>query len=48
MAGKTVGRTRGGLNTKLHTIVDDLENPVTFFLSARNNYDSNYVIQLLE
>ena len=31
-ADKAVGRTRGGLNTKLHTIVDGLGNPVEFML----------------
>ena len=30
---KAVGRTRGGLNTKLHAIVDGLGNPVKFLLS---------------
>ena len=33
-ADKAVGRTRGGLNTKLHAIVDGLGNPVEFMLSA--------------
>ena len=45
---KAVGRTRGGLNTKLHAIVDGLGNPVTFFLSAGNDHDSTHAIQLLE
>ena len=47
-ADKAVGRTRGGLNTKLHTIVDGLGNPVTFLLSAGNDHDSTHAIQLLE
>ncbi len=47
-ADKAVGRTRGGLNTKLHTIVDGLGNPVAFLLSAGNDHDSAHAIQLLE
>ena len=47
-ADKAVGRIRGGLNTKLHTIVDGLGNPVTFLLSAGNDHDSTHAIQLLE
>ena len=47
-ADKAVGRTRGGLNTKLHTIVDGLGNPVAFLLSAGNDHDSTHAIQLLE
>ena len=29
-ADKAVGRTRGGLNTKIHAVVDALGNPVKF------------------
>ena len=32
---KAVGRTRGGLNTKIHAIVDALGNPVAFFAVSR-------------
>ncbi|MDY5971518.1 MAG: IS5 family transposase, partial [Butyricicoccus sp.] len=45
---KTVGRTRGGLNTKLHAVVDSLGNPVEFLLSAGNDRDSVHAIELLE
>ena len=45
---KAVGRTRGGLNTKLHAIVDGLGNPMTFFLSAGNDHDSIHAIELLD
>ena len=45
---KAVGRTRGGLNTKLHAIVDGLGNPVTFLLSAGNDHDSIHAIELLD
>ena len=47
-ADKAVGRTRGGLNTKLHTIVDGLGNPVEFMLSAGNDHDSAHSVELLE
>ena len=45
---KAVGRTRGGLNTKLHAIVDGLGNPVEFLLSAGNDHDSVHAVELLE
>ena len=47
-ADKAVGRTRGGLNTKLHAIVDGLGNPVKFLLSAGNDNDCVYAVELLE
>ena len=47
-ADKAVGRTRGGLNTKLHVIVDGLGNPVEFMLSAGNDHDSVHVVELLK
>ena len=31
-ADKAVGRTRGGLNTKIHAVVDGLGNPVEFLI----------------
>ena len=34
---KAVGRIRGGLNTKLHAIVDGLGNPVELLLPAGND-----------
>ena len=47
-ANKAVGRTRGGLNTKLHAIVDSLGNPVEFLLSAGNAHDCVHAVELLE
>ena len=44
---KAVGRTKGGLNTKIHTIVDGLGNPVAFLLSPGNNNDSTHAIELM-
>ena len=46
-ADKAVGRTRGGMNTKLHAIVDGLGNPVEFLLSAGNDHDSVHAVELL-
>jgi transposase len=45
--GKAVGRTRGGLNTKIHTIVDGLGNPLYFQLSAGNINDSEAAADVL-
>lgn len=48
MQDKALGRTKGGLNTKIHAIVDGLGNPVEFLLSARNNHDCVHAVELLE
>ena len=45
---KAAGQTRGGLNTKLHAIVDGLGNPVEFMLSAGNDHDSVRAVELLK
>ena len=45
---KAVGRTRAGLNTKLHALVDGLGNPVEFLLSAGNDHDSIHAVELLK
>ena len=47
-ADKAIGRTRGGLNTKLHAIVDGLGNPVEFMLSAGNDHDCVHAVELLK
>ena len=44
---KAVGRTKGGLNTKIHVIVDGLGNPVTFLLSPGNDNDSTHAVELM-
>lgn len=44
---KAVGRTKGGLNTKVHAIVDGLGNPVAFLLSPGNDNDSTHAIELM-
>ena len=45
---KAVGRTKGGLNTKIHAIVDGLGNPVAFLLSPGNDNDSIHAIELMD
>ena len=47
-ADKAVGRTRGGSNTKLHTIVDGLGDPVGSMLSAGNDHDPVHAVELLK
>ena len=42
-----MGRSRGGLTTKLHAIVDGLGNPVDFLLSPGNDADCTHAIELL-
>ncbi len=44
---EVVGRTKGGLNTKIHAIVDGLGNPVAFLLSPGNDNDSTHAIELM-
>ncbi len=45
---KAIGRSRGGLTTKIHAIVDGLGNPVQFLLSPGNDHDSIHAVELLE
>jgi len=44
---KAVGVSRGGRNTKIHTLVDGLGNPLAFLLSSGNDHDSIHAIPLL-
>ena len=44
---QAVGRTKGGLNTKIHAIVDGLGNPVAFLPSPGNDNDSTHAIELM-
>lgn len=32
--GRQIGRTKGGMNTKLHAVADAKERPIGFFMSA--------------
>lgn len=42
-----IGRSRGGLNTKIHTVVYGLGNPLYFQLSARNVNDASVAVDVL-
>ena len=44
---KAIGLTKGGLNTKIHAIVDGLGNPVAFLPSPGNDGDSTHAIELM-
>ena len=44
---KAVGISRGGRNTKIHTLVDGLGNPLAFMLSSGNDHDSVHAVPLL-
>jgi len=45
---KAIGPTKGGLNTKIHAIVDGVGNSVAFLLSPGNDGDSTHAIELYE
>ena len=40
--------SRGGRNTKIHTLVDGLGNPLAFMLSSGNEHDSTHAVPLLQ
>ena len=44
---KAVGVSRGGRNTKIHTLVDGLGNPLAFLLSSGSDHDSVHAVPLL-
>lgn len=46
--GQEIGRSRGGLSTKLHVTVDALGNPLRVILSAGQLSDINYAAQLID
>jgi len=41
-ASQAMGRTKGGLNTKIHAVVDEAAQPVRLFLSAGNEADISH------
>ena len=43
-----VGISRGGRNTKIHTLVDGLGNPLAFMLSSGAVHDSTHAVSLLQ
>ncbi len=47
LGNKAVGVSRGGRNTKIHTLVDGLGNPLAFLLSPGNEHDSTHAVPLL-
>ena len=40
--------SRGGRNTKIHTLVDGLGNPLAFLLSSGAEHDSIHAVPLLQ
>ena len=40
--------SRGGRNTKIHTLVDGLGNPLAFMLSSGADHDSTHAVPLLQ
>ena len=46
--GQEIGRSRGGLTTKLHVAVDALGNPLRVILSAGQISNIDYGAQLIE
>jgi transposase len=46
--GQALGRTKGGMNTKLHAVVDEAGQAVSLFLSAGNDADISHAQTLLE
>ena len=40
--------SRGGRNTKIHTLVDGLGNPLAFLLSSGADHDSIHAVPLLQ
>ena len=45
---QAIGITRGGRNTKIHTVCDALGNPLRFVLTAGQRHDSGPVPELLD
>ena len=43
-----IGRSRGGLTSKIHCVVDGLGNPVDFLLTGGQKHDSKMARPLLE
>ena len=43
---KAIGVSRGGRNTKIHTLVDGLGNPLAFMLSSGSDHDSIHAVSL--
>jgi len=47
-ASQAMGRTKGGLNTKIHAVVDEAAQPMRLFLSAGNEADISHAQTMAE
>ena len=47
-ASQAMGRTKGGLNTKIHAVVDEAAQPLRLFLSAGNEADISHAQTMAE
>ena len=47
-ASQAMGRTKGGLNTKIHAVVDEAAKPIRLFLSAGNDADISHAQTIAE
>ena len=47
-ASQAMGRTKGGMNTKVHAVVDEAGQPMRLFLSAGNEADISHAPTLTE
>jgi hypothetical protein len=46
--GRLIGRTKGGMNTKLHAVTDPVGRPIRFFMTAGQVSDYTGVRALVE
>jgi transposase len=47
-AAQAMGRTKGGMNTKIHAVVDEAAQPMRLFLSAGNEADISHAPTMAE
>ena len=47
-AGRLIGRTKGGMNTKLHAVTDENGRPISFFITAGQVSDYTGAAALLD
>lgn len=47
-ASQAMGRTKGGMNTKIHAVVDQLGQPIRLLLSAGNEADISHAQTMME
>ena len=47
-ASQAMGRTKGGMNTKIHAVVDEAAQPMRLFLSAGNEADISHAQTMAE